>query len=248
MIKELFSKSNVKILLIATYLIILFLFFVLIYFSEYKELFIINSFFDNQSYYDEIKKQNFFSILITFFFFTFFWSFFLGFGLFPILISAYLFDIYIALFLVVFSKTIGSVLLYSIIKKIYKQRVIKFLKDFNSKLFYIISNLKIYELSTLFILRFLPIPVQLADLGPILIDAKIKNFIIAKFFGSLVSHFLILQILYSWLDSYKVSGKVVSFELLKNSELLFSSLIFIIFICLINIVKYILIKKSKQLK
>ncbi len=152
------------------------------------------------------------------------------------------------MFLVVFSKTIGSVLLYSIIKKIYKQRVIEFLKNFNSKLFYIISNLKIYELSTLFILRFLPIPVQLADLGPILIDAKIKNFIIAKFFGSLVSHFLILQILYSWLDSYKVSGKVVSFELLTNSELLYSSLFFIIFICLTNIIKYILIKKSKQSK
>ena len=102
------------------------LFLVLIYFSEFKEIFIINNFFENQSYYEEIKKQNFISISITFFFFTFFWSFFLGFGLFPILISAYLFDIEIALFLVVFSKTIGSVILYSIIKKIYKQRVIDF--------------------------------------------------------------------------------------------------------------------------
>ncbi len=248
MMKELFSKNNLKILLISIYLLILSLFLVLIYFSEYKELFIINNFFENQSYYDEIKKQNFISILITFFFFTFFWSFFLGFGLFPILISAYLFDIHIALFLVVFSKTIGSALLYSIIKKIYKQRVVNFLKNFNSKLFFIISNLKTYELSTLFILRFLPIPVQLADLGPVLIDAKIRNFIIAKFFGSLVSHFLILQILYSWLNAYKVSGKVISFELLKSPELIYSSLFFILFICLTNIVKYILIKKSKQSK
>ena len=150
--------------------------------------------------------------------------------------------------LVVFSKTIGSVILYSIIKKIYKQRVIDFLKDFNSKLFFTFSNLKTYELSILFILRFLPIPVQLADLGPILINAKIRNFIIAKFFGSLVSHFLILQILYSWFDSYKLSGKVVSFDLLKNPELLYSSLFFITFICLTNIIKFILIKKSKQSK
>jgi len=79
MIKELFSKNNLKILLISIYLLILSLFLVLIYFSEYKELFIINNFFENQSYYDEIKEKNFISILITFFFFTFFWSFFLGF-------------------------------------------------------------------------------------------------------------------------------------------------------------------------
>ena len=67
--KELFSKNNLKILLISIYLLILSLFLVLIYFSEYKELFIINNFFENQSYYDEIKKQNFISILITFYFF-----------------------------------------------------------------------------------------------------------------------------------------------------------------------------------
>ena len=248
MIKEQFNKNNLKIFFISIYLLILSLFLVLIYFSEFKELFMVNNFFENQSYYEEIKKQNFISISITFFFFTFFWSFFLGFGLFPILISAYLFNIEIALFLVVLSKTIGSVILYSIIKKIYKQRVIDFLKNFNSKLFFIISNLKTYELSILFILRFLPIPVQLADLGPILINAKIRNFIIAKFFGSLVSHFLILQILYSWFDSYKLSGKVVSFDLLKNPELLYSSLFFITFICLTNIIKFILIKKSKQSK
>ena len=246
MIKELFNKNNLKFFFISIYLLILSLFLVLIYFSEFKELFIINNFFENQSYYEEIKTEFYFNFNNIFFYF--FLSFFLGFGLFPILISAYLFDIEIALFLVVFSKTIGSVILYSIIKKIYKQRVIDFLKDFNSKLFFIISNLKTYELSILFILRFLPIPVQLADLGPILINAKIRNFIIAKFFGSLVSHFLILQILYSWFDSYKLSGKVVSFDLLKNPELLYSSLFFITFICLTNIIKFILIKKSKQSK
>ena len=44
MMKELFSKNNLKILLISIYLLILSLFLVLIYFSEYKELFIINNF------------------------------------------------------------------------------------------------------------------------------------------------------------------------------------------------------------
>ena len=76
MIKELFNKNNLKIFFISIYLLILSLFLVLIYFSEFKELFIINNFFENQSYYEEIKKQNFISISITFFFLLFFGVFF----------------------------------------------------------------------------------------------------------------------------------------------------------------------------
>jgi len=248
MLKELFNKINFKIILVSIYILILSLFFILIYFSEFKELFVINNFFENQDYYNELKSKNFFSILFIFSFFTFLWSFFLGFGLFPLLISAYLFDLHYALIIVVLAKTAGSSLLYTVIKMLYKDKVLNILINFNSKLFNIISNLKIYELSILFLLRFLPIPVQLADIGPILINAKIRNFIIAKFFGSLVSHFLILQVVYSWFDSYKYSGKIISFELFKNQDLLFSSLFLIVFIILVNIIKYFLVKKFNKLK
>ena len=55
------------------------------------------------------------------------------------------------------------------------------------------KNIKKNELSLLILSRFITAPSQVIDLAPVLINAKISNYIIARLLGSLIPYLIIIN-------------------------------------------------------
>ena len=232
-----FFTNKKKFLIILVYIILILIFYKFFFDFQFDKKKIINFFLENKKIIDSFIKDYPIKLNILFFLITVVWTIFLGFGLPTMMLSAYLFNPIYATLILVISKTVGVSFIYLFFNKFFIKNLMDstFLNKINKKK---LSNLfKKDELYYLILLRLFPgVPVQIADVLPLFLKVKFRNYILSKFFGSLVPHFLLINFfneLYKNIDKNFTSNLKFSI----TSELFIAFFIFFLFIVLSNFIK-----------
>lgn len=187
--------TNNKFFFLAVYASISLLFFVITLYlnidlENFLSLVELNK---NQILY--LDNTLFYKITIIFILLTIIWTFFLGIGLPLILFSSFFYDVFLGTLILVTSRTAGSTMMYLIFKNFFSLKIRQYLekkKLINIKLMKMIEK---NQFKFFFSIRLIPgIPYQIPDLLPIIFNMKVYLFIISKFFGSLLSNFIIINI------------------------------------------------------
>ncbi len=181
--------------------------FLLVYITIVVSFLIIASYFNidlekfatlienNKNEIINLNNLLFFKITIFFILFSIIWTFFLGIGLPLLLFASFFYDIFLGTLILVSSRTIGSSIMYIIFKNFFSKEIKNYLnkkKLVNKKLMSFISR---NQFKFFFSIRLIPgIPYQIPDLLPVIFNIKIFTFISAKFLGSLISNFIIINI------------------------------------------------------
>ncbi len=181
--------------------------FLLVYITIVVSFLIIASYFNidlekfstlienNKNEIINLNNLLFFKITIFFILFSIIWTFFLGIGLPLLLFASFFYDIFLGTLILVSSRTIGSSIMYIIFKNFFSKEIKNYLnkkKLVNKKLMTFISR---NQFKFFFSIRLIPgIPYQIPDLLPVIFNIKIFTFISAKFLGSLISNFIIINI------------------------------------------------------
>ena len=80
------------------------------------------------------------------------------------------------------------------------------------------------------------VPVQVVDLFPLIIGVKFNNYILSKFIGSLLPHYLLINFFYEFYKNLEMNFVTnINFSITK--ELLVAFLIFGLFIVVNNLIK-----------
>lgn len=238
-----FLKKN-NLIFIAIYFCIVILFYNYFFSFQFNKTEILNFFIKNKAQLDFYINNNYFQLTLYFILFSILWTICLGFGLPMMMLAAYLFEPFNGTIILVFSKTLGVTCLYFIYKKIFYKNFNKkeFLKKINKKNFF--KYFRTNELYYLILLRLFPgIPVQFADLFPLIINVKLKNYLISKFIGSLLPHFIIINLINKFYQNFEENLNV-EFNLTVSKQLLLAFFIFGLFIIISNLLK----KKLKLFK
>jgi len=164
--------------------------FLLFLFSKFsfQDLSSIKIIQSNTDKLNDLKDNNFFSLILFFCIFTIAWVFLLGFGS-PIgLIGGFIFGKWLGTFLVTLSLSIGALVLYSVGKY--------FLYDFlkNNLLTRFKNFDKIFEgnhFHVMIIFRFVGfVPFSIANLLPVIFNINMKNYFMGTFIGIMPSIFI----------------------------------------------------------
>ena len=219
-----------------SYLVILFFAIFLIYYNQWGDYFSPEYLFSNKENLLELKNKYLFEISIIFSFFTIVWTLFLGFSFPLFILTGFFFDVLYGTILLLIGKTIGSTLLYIIANIYFKKGVQNYFDQKHLIFKKAIQNIKKNELSLLILTRFIPAPVQVCDLAPVLINAKVSNYIIAKFFGSLIPHLIIINMIRNFFEFYQENDSL-NINLFQSKEFLIAIVIFILFLIVGKIIK-----------
>ncbi len=238
-----FSKKN-NLILITIYFFIIIIFYTYFFGFQFNRTEILNFFIKYRDQLDFYLNNNYYQLTLFFILFSIIWTICLGFGLPTMMIAAYLFEPLNGTIILVFSKTLGVACLYFIYKKIFYQSINKqnFFERINKK--NLLKYFRVNELYYLILLRLCPgIPVQFADIFPLIINVKLKNYLFSKFIGSLLPHFIIINLISKFYENFKKNLNT-EFNLAISKELLLAFFIFGFFIIISNILK----KKLKFFK
>ena len=187
------------------------------------------------------KNNNFIKISFIFFIFSIIWTMFLGIGLPIMFFAAFFYDLIFGTIFVVTAKSIGSTIMYFIASNFYKNKVKNYIKEKKFLNNEIANKIRINQFKFFTILRMLPIPYQITDILPVLFDMKILSYFFSKFIGSLVSTFIVINILDQMLlniNSNQENTITTSFL-----GLFFAIIIFLIFIYIGNVYKKKFLRK-----
>ena len=219
------------------YIILIIIFFFVIFFSDLKYYFSLEYIQNNRDELLLFKADYVLEISLAFFAFTVLWSFLLGFGTPLLIIAGFFFDLFYGLSLLLIAKTIGATLMYIIAKFFFKEKIQFYLKSKHEKTRYFFEKIKKSELTSLLLFRLIPgLPVQVADLAPILIDAKIINYILGKFIGSILPNLILLNIVHNFFKFYEKENEL-NLNLFESKEFLLSILFFFVFLLISYFIK-----------
>ena len=228
---------NIKLkLLIGTTYLICFSTLIFIIFSnfDFKDLFDINFFKNNQQIFNDLKLKNIFLLLVLFSIFSIIWILLLGFGSPIILFAGFVFGQWLGTVVTVISFTIGATLLYSLVNLFFKDfiknrfsvKIEKFINLFNKNDFLYFS---------LFRLTGGGMPFAIQNVLPVIFNMKIKKYFFSTLLG-IVPGVFVLTALGAGVGNYiNKNDKIIWIDLIKDPEIYFPILIFIIvlFIALI---------------
>jgi len=228
---------NLKLkLLIGTIYLICFstLMFVIISNFDFKDLFDINFFKNNQQLLNNLKLSNIFLTLVLFSIFSIIWIILLGFGAPLALFAGFAFGKWLGTLVSVLSFSIGATILYYLadfffkdfIKNKFSVKIEKFINLFNKNDFLYFS---------LFRLTGGGMPFAIQNVLPVIFNMKIKKYFFSTLLG-IVPGVFVLTALGAGVGNYiNKNDKIIWIDLIKDPEIYFPILIFIIvlFIALI---------------
>jgi len=188
------EKSKKFKIFIGLFYLILFLCFLITFFSKYsfEEIKSYEFIQQNRDYFFNLKEGNFIFIFLIFFIFIIIWTFFGGFGSPVALVGGFIFGKFLGTVAVILGLTCGATFLY-----IFGNY---FLKDFiREKFLFKFKNLeskfKKHELNYFILYRFVGgIPFAIANLIPVLFNISITNYFIGTIIGITPQVFLIASI------------------------------------------------------
>jgi len=228
------KQLNKKYLLLVFFVILLFSIFIHLYF-DFNEIL---SLFSSNNIIHNYISQNLYFCVIVFIILNSIYIFFLGLGTLSLVASIILFDPYLALFVCVLSKTVGSILSISFLSKIITKPKIK--QNYNLKF---LNKIRNYHILNIIILRILPgIPV--AAVNSIISLFKIKTY--SQIIGSIIGFSISNGIFIFLLDNVNNLLMGISRgENLINQYYIIFVIMFILIIILYNKVATILKKNIK---
>jgi len=219
-----------KKIIIFLYVFIIFFVFFLFQKFELNNYFSIDFLNSNKILFQVFLEKHFFLIALIYGISIILWTIFLGFGTPLLIITAFLYSPIFGTFFLLIFQTIGAAILFKISNFYFKKGIINFIKKKYSLLDKKIRKIKNNELILLIIMRLIPgIPCQIADIFPVLLNVKLKNYIIAKFVGSFFPYIIIINMFYNFFYIYK-SNQNLEIIYFKDSNFLISIFIFIILI------------------
>ena len=184
---------NIKLkLLIGTTYLICFSTLIFIIFSnfDFKDLFDINFFKNNQQIFNDLKLKNIFLLLFLFSIFSIIWILLLGFGSPIILFAGFVFGQWLGTVVTVISFTIGATLLYSLVNLFFKD----FIKNrFSVKIekFINLFNKNDFLYFTLFRFTGGGMPFAIQNVLPVIFDMTIKKYFFSTLLGIVPGIFII---------------------------------------------------------
>ncbi len=231
------NNKNLKIYLGTIYSIILFT-FLWFFFSKFsiQELTEYEFLRKNRDFFLEIKQNNFFLVLFSFFLFCIIWVLLLGFGSPVALIAGFIFGKWLGTLIVVISLSTGATLLY-LFANFFFRELIK--EKFEKKFSYLKEKIEINEFIYFLIYRFIGgIPFFIANILPVLFSIKLKNYFFGTLLGILPQLFIISSLGSGFENIIGENLTPPSFlELIFSKEIYFPILSFITLILIIIFVK-----------
>jgi uncharacterized membrane protein YdjX (TVP38/TMEM64 family) len=236
-------NPKIKIIIGITYLLCLT--FLLYYiFSKYdlKDLVDINFLKDNQKIFIQFKEQNIFIVSIIFFFFSIIWVLLLGFGSLIFIAGGFIFGKWLGTLLVIVSCTIGATLLYTLGLLYFKELIGSKLSPKLGKFKYLFNkNETLYF--TLYRFTGGGLPFFMQNLLPVIFNMKIKNYFFATLIGLLPTCFIFVSI-GAGIDKFLIKDSLDWSGLLKDSEIYFPIIGFILFFIIGILIKKKYFNKS----
>ena len=235
-LKNILRKNNIenfkkfKKITIFSYVFLIFSIFFIIYKFELNNYFSINFLNSKKELIQIFLEKYFFLIAIIYGVLIILWTVFLGFGTPLLIITGFLYNPIFGTFFLLIFQTIGAALLFKISNFYFREGITKFIKKKYLHLNRRIRKIKKNELILLIFIRLIPgIPCQIADLFPVLLNVKLKNYIIGKFVGSFIPYIITINMFYNFFYIYKNNQnlKIINFQ---DDNFLISIFIFIILI------------------
>ena len=188
------EKSKKIKIFIGLFYLILFLCFLIIFFSKYsfEEIKSYEFIQQNRDYFFNLKEANFIFIFLIFFIFIIIWTFFGGFGSPVALVGGFIFGKFLGTVAVILGLTCGATFLYIFGNYFFKDFIReKFLFKFKN----LESKFKKHEFNYFILYRFVGgIPFAIANLIPVLFNISVKNYFIGTFIGITPLIFLIASL------------------------------------------------------
>ena len=229
---------NIKLkLLIGTTYLICFSTLIFIIFSnfDFKDLFDINFFKNNQQIFNDLKLKNIFLLLVLFSIFSIIWILLLGFGSPIILFAGFVFGQWLGTVVTVISFTIGATLLYSLVNLFFKD----FIKNrFSVKIgkFINLFNKNDFLYFTLFRFTAGGMPFAIQNILPVIFDMKIKKYFFSTLLGIIPGIFILASIGSGVGNFINKNDSIVWTELIKDPEIYFPILIFVLVLVLAAVI------------
>jgi|TARA_B110000027_G_C16041526_1_gene265620 uncharacterized membrane protein YdjX (TVP38/TMEM64 family) len=227
---------KLKLLLGATY-IICFSALMFIIFSnfDFKDLTDVTFLKNNQQILNNFKLENTILIIVFFSLFTIIWILLLGFGTPMALLGGFIFGKWFGTLISVMSLSIGATLLYflanlffkDIIKKKLSTKIEKFINLFNKNDF-------IYFMLFRFTGGGLPFAIQ--NILPVIFNMKIKKYFFSTLFGITPGIFIITALGDGVKNFVGRNDKIVWSELIRDPEIYFPILVFVIVLILAGVI------------
>jgi uncharacterized membrane protein YdjX (TVP38/TMEM64 family) len=240
---------NIKLkLLIGTIYIICFSTLMFVIFSnlDFKDLSDINFFKNNQQLLNSFKLENIFLTLVLFSIFSIIWIILLGFGSPLALFAGFVFGKWLGTLISVVSFSIGATLLYYLANSFFKD----FIKNkFSKKIKKFINFFKKNDFIYFMLFRFtgggMPFAVQ--NILPVFFNMGIKKYFFSTLFG-LVPGIFIITSLGAGVGSFiNKNDSIVWSELIKDPEIYFPILVFIIILILAAVInKFFFTNKNSK--
>ena len=221
---------NIKLkLLIGTVYLICFSTLMFIIFSnfDFKDLSDINFFKNNQQLLNNFKLDNIFLALALFSIFSIIWIILLGFGTPLALFAGFAFGKWLGTLVSIISFSVGATLLYclanfffkDLIKNKLSKRIEKFINLFNKNDF-------LYF--TLFRFTGGGMPFAIQNILPVIFNMKIKKYFFSTLLGIVPSVFIFTALGAGIGNFIDKNDKIIWIDLIKDPEIYFPILIFII--------------------
>ncbi len=189
---------------------------------------------ENKDLIFDLRDQNIFLMSVCYFVFSIIWVFLMGFGTPLVIFAGFAFGAFLGSVLSIISFTIGATLLYVFANHYFKDLVEKYLGKKYPK---IKNNFNQNELSYFFSLRVVPgIPFPIKNLLPVLFNMKIKNFVLATFFGEALPVIISVSIFSGFTSAFE-DNKELNLNLLSSPEILFPLLALAMMSLIANFVK-----------
>jgi uncharacterized membrane protein YdjX (TVP38/TMEM64 family) len=223
---------KLKLLLGTTYLICFSaLMFIIFSNLDFKDLSDINFFKNNQQLLNDFKSKNIFLLLVLFSIFSVIWVLLLGFGTPLALFAGFVFGKWIGTLVSVVSLSAGATLLYYLanfffkdfIKKKLSKKIEKFIDLFNKNDF-------LYF--TLFRFTGGGMPFAVQNVLPVIFNMKIKKYFFSTLLGLVPSMFILTSLGNGVGNFIDKNDTMLLTELIKDPEIYFPILIFILVLIL----------------
>jgi len=164
------------------------------------------------------RTEHFFSLAVTYFFFSIVWVFLLGFGTPLVILAGFAFGAVWGSILSVIAFSIGASLLYVFANHYFKDLVFHYL---SSKFLNLKKHFNENEFSYFFFLRVIPgIPFPIKNVVPVLFDMKLKNYFLATLFGEALPIIISVSIVSGFVNAIETNAEL-NLNLLYNPQIFF---------------------------
>ena len=239
------STLNLKIVLGITYLSALLIgLYFLFSIVDIKDLTSYEFIKSNKDIILKYKSENFLFLSVAFFIFSIVWVLFLGFASPLLLFAGFVFGKWWGIIISLISTTVGATLLYLLVGLFFREFIKQKLATKFSKLKELFNKNDIFYFTSYRFVGGGGTPYAIQNVLPILFDMRIKNYIVATFFGSAPAMFITVALGDGIEDIIDKNEKVSIFTAMTSPEIYLPLIGFFVVLILAFIIKKLYFKEK----